>query len=84
MVFLPVAGILYLDVYETQLLEAQEREMVQQARLLAAALGDGDRSDPRRRAAILLSRLERRGDARLRVYDARACSWRTRIGTGWR
>ena len=39
LVFLPVAGILYLDVYEAQLLETQERGMVQQARVLAAALG---------------------------------------------
>lgn len=69
LVFLPVAGILYLDVYETRLLEAQERGMVQQGRLVAAALGDGDRlmADE---AVALLSRLGRRGDARIRVYDA--------------
>jgi len=67
--FLPVAGILYLDVYESQMLEAQEREMVQQARLLAAALGDGD-SLSAQGARDLLARFERRGDARLRVYDA--------------
>jgi two-component system sensor histidine kinase ChvG len=42
LVFLPVAGILYLDEYETALLEAQERNMVQQGRLVAAALGDRD------------------------------------------
>ncbi|HEY7500163.1 MAG TPA: ATP-binding protein [Vicinamibacterales bacterium] len=70
LVFLPVAGILYLDVYETQLLQAQERGMVQQGRLVAAALGGGDdltASD----AVALLARLERRGDARIRVYDTR-------------
>ena len=69
--FLPLAGILYLDVYENQMLEAQEREMVQQARLLAAALGDGE-SLSVQGARDLLARFERRGDARLRVYDARA------------
>jgi two-component system, OmpR family, sensor histidine kinase ChvG len=69
LVFLPVAGILYLDVYETRLLEAQERGMVQQGRLVAAALGDHDRvmTDD---AVALLSRLGRRGDGRIRVYDA--------------
>ena len=36
LLFLPIAGILYLDVYETRLLEAQERAMVQQGRLMAA------------------------------------------------
>ena len=37
-VVMPVAGILYLDVYENELLASQERAMVQQARLVAAAL----------------------------------------------
>jgi two-component system, OmpR family, sensor histidine kinase ChvG len=71
LVFLPVAGILYLEVYETQLLEAQERSMVQQGRLVAAALGDQDvvTADA---AAVLLRRLGQRGDARIRVYDAQA------------
>jgi hypothetical protein len=41
LVFLPVAGFLYLDVYERELLTAQERAMVQQGRLAAAALGGG-------------------------------------------
>jgi two-component system, OmpR family, sensor histidine kinase ChvG len=68
-VFLPVAGILYLDVYENRLLAAQEREMVQQARLLAAALGDREPLSPSV-ARDLLGRFRRRGDARLRVYDA--------------
>ena len=38
LVFLPLFGFLYLDVYEHQLLRAQERSMVQQARLLAHRL----------------------------------------------
>lgn len=69
-VFVPVLGILYLDVYETRLLEAQERAMVQQGRVLAAAIADQPSLDP----AVLrrtFGRYGRRGDARLRVYDAR-------------
>jgi len=38
LVFLPAAGLLTLDTYERQLLRAQEQSMVQQGRLLAAAL----------------------------------------------
>ncbi len=71
LVFLPVAGILYLEVYETELLEAQERSMVQQGRLIAAALGDqGDVTADA--GTALLRRLGQRGDARIRVYDASA------------
>jgi len=46
LVFLPVAGFLYLGVYETQLLQDQERSMVQQGRLLAAALGGQGELNP--------------------------------------
>jgi two-component system sensor histidine kinase ChvG len=68
-VFVPVIGVLYLDVYESRLLQAQEREMVQQARLLAAALGDAPQID----VAFIeraFARLERRTEARLQVFDA--------------
>src|SRR5262245_23101554 len=71
LVFLPVAGILYLEVYENQLLEAQERSMVQQGRLIAAALGGAESLDAAD-ANALLQRLERRGDARIRIYDPAA------------
>jgi two-component system sensor histidine kinase ChvG len=71
LVFLPVFGILYLDVYETRLLAVQERGMVQQARLVAAALGDRAPL-PADEAVQLLSRFGQRGDARVRVYDATA------------
>jgi two-component system sensor histidine kinase ChvG len=71
LVFLPVAGILYLDVYEAQLLDAQERSMVQQGRLVAAALGGRDTLTAEE-AEALLQRLGRRGEARIRVYDAGA------------
>jgi two-component system sensor histidine kinase ChvG len=67
LVFLPVAGVLYLDVYETRLLEGEERAMVQQGRLLAGALAGHDTIDAAG-ARDLLSRLGQRGDARLRVY----------------
>jgi two-component system, OmpR family, sensor histidine kinase ChvG len=69
LVFLPVTGVFYLDVYETKLLQAQEREMVQQARLLAAVLGGSGKLDPDAITATF-TRLERRAEARLRVFDA--------------
>ena len=67
-VFVPTVGVLYLDVYEERLLEAQERSMVQQARVLAAALGDSPAVDAGATQAIL-DRLGRRSDARVRVFD---------------
>lgn len=70
LVFLPAAGFFYLDIYETQLLDGQERAMVQQGRLLAAALGDQGPLDADRSRA-LLARLEGRTGARLRIYDPR-------------
>ncbi|HEX3129635.1 MAG TPA: ATP-binding protein [Thermoanaerobaculia bacterium] len=66
LVFLPAAGFLYLDVYERELLEAQERAMVQQGRHLAAALSDRGDLDSAK-AEGLLRRLDRRTDARLRI-----------------
>ncbi len=68
-VFLPIAGIFYLDVYEDELLQSQERSMVQQGRLVAAALGTRADGFVAEEAVELLARLERRGDARVRVYD---------------
>ena len=68
LVFLPAAGLLYLNTYERQLLAAQEREMVQQGRLLAAALAASDRSNTWY-AEQVLQRLHRRHQARLRVID---------------
>ncbi len=66
LVFLPAAGFLYLDVYERELLEAQERAMVQQGRHLAAALSEQGGLD-RPLAESLLRRLDRRTEARLRI-----------------
>jgi two-component system sensor histidine kinase ChvG len=65
--FLPVAGILYLDVYEARLLETQERGMIEQARLVAAALGGRDGVAPAD-AEALLARLGSEGESRIRVF----------------
>ena len=71
-VALPAAGWLFLDTFERRLLIDQERTMVEQARILAAAAAaqsEGGRLDP---FAVrgLLSRLGGRSEARLRVVDA--------------
>ena len=68
LVFLPVAGILFLDTYEHHLLDAQERTMSQEGRLLAAALEAGGDLDPVQARAILV-KLGQRQLARLRVVD---------------
>jgi two-component system sensor histidine kinase ChvG len=60
--------VLYLDVYERQLLSALEVSMVQQGRILAATLGERGEIDPAAATAIL-QRLQRRLNARLRVID---------------
>jgi two-component system sensor histidine kinase ChvG len=70
LVFLPVAGLWYLDAYEQHLLDQQERAMVQQARLFAAALVEmpGAATDVDGAAAQrILDRLEQSSDVRLRV-----------------
>lgn len=66
LVFLPAAAHLYLGTYERELLEAQERAMVQQGRLISAALSEG--GDSRlREAPELLARLNQRTESRIRV-----------------
>jgi len=69
-VFVPVAGVLSLGTYERQLLRSLERSLVQQGRVLAAALED---SGPRLRENSLqvLQHMRQRHDARLRVVDDR-------------
>ena len=69
-VFVPVVGLLYLDVYEARLRQVQEAGLVQQARVLAAALGDRPALDANE-ISQAFARLERRSEARFRVYDAR-------------
>ena len=46
LVFLPAAGVLFLGTYERHMVEAQERTMVQEGRLLAAALSVRGSLDP--------------------------------------
>jgi two-component system, OmpR family, sensor histidine kinase ChvG len=68
LVFLPASGVLYLDTFERHLLEAQERAMVQQGRVLAAALsGRGELAAPE--AERILLGLRQRLTSRLRVLD---------------
>jgi two-component system sensor histidine kinase ChvG len=69
LVFLPLAGLFYLDTYEQHLLDAQERSMVQQGRVLAAALSDRDPLDAEAMDRLLRP-LGQRVDARLRILDA--------------
>lgn len=62
----PVGATLFLGTYEKQLLDSQERAMVQQGRLLASAL-EGNNLESE--AEAILSRLGKRNDSRLRVVD---------------
>ncbi|MBN2353868.1 MAG: HAMP domain-containing protein [Spirochaetales bacterium] len=68
LVILPWAGFLFLDTYEKQLLASQEDSMVQQGRLLSAALAEQGPLDEAK-ATTLLTRLRGRTVARLRVVD---------------
>ena len=68
LVILPAAGLSYFRVYERKLLEAQERGMVQQGRLLAAVFAG--ESDLGANARQILQRLDGRSRARIRVLDA--------------
>lgn len=67
-VFLPVVSMLLLDTYEEQLLEALERSLVQQGRVLAAALAVSPELDAST-AERLLRALRGRHEARLRILD---------------
>jgi len=68
LVFLPAFGVLSFQVYEDQLLQQQERSMVLQGRLLAAALGERG-SVEAEDALYILVNLRQRQEARLRVVD---------------
>jgi two-component system sensor histidine kinase ChvG len=67
-VFLPIAGLLYLDTYEKQLLRSLEHALVQQGRILASAVSGEDPLQAESARGILLE-LEQRHEARLRVLD---------------
>lgn len=69
LVFLPVAGFFSLRSLEQQLLDFQERGMVQQGRLVAAALAIETTLLDADRARTLIQRLGGRSEARIRVVD---------------
>jgi two-component system sensor histidine kinase ChvG len=68
LVFLPAAGVLFLDTYEQHLLEAQERTMGQEGRLFAAAMEAAHQIDSDHAKSVLIQ-LGQRHLARLRVVD---------------
>jgi len=67
LVFLPALAILSLETYEGQLLVLQERSMVQQGRVLAAALG-GRGAVPSDEVERILVNMQQEVIARLRVF----------------
>lgn len=74
LLFLPFAGILYLDVYEERLEEAQERAMAAEARVLAAALANRGPLEPAQAQRVLLAVATTPADnpqprSRLRILD---------------
>jgi len=69
LVFLPVAGLLSFRSLELQLLDLQERSMVQQGRLIAAALSADSELDAVR-ARELVARLGGRSESRIRIVGA--------------
>ena len=76
LIFFPIVSFLTLDTYEKQLLDSQERAMVQQGRLLASALagteertGTEDPAELAARAGEILTILAARTEARIRVVD---------------
>ena len=68
LVFLPITGFLYLDTYEKQLLASLERAMVNQGRMLSAALSGRGKIRAGDAERILLE-LKQRHEARLLVLD---------------
>jgi two-component system sensor histidine kinase ChvG len=67
LVFFPIGMFFYLDTYEKQLLTGMENAMVQQGRLIAAALRESD--DIKEDGLTLLRNMEGRQDARIRIVD---------------
>ncbi len=63
----PIGAVFFLGTYESQLLDSQERAMVQQGRLLASALEGHNLEEE---AKDILERLQSRTDSRLRVVDS--------------
>lgn len=71
LVFLPVAGLFSVRSLELQLLDVQERSMVQQGRLVAAALAEETEALEGDVTRSLIQRLGGRSEARIRIFDAR-------------
>ena len=67
LLFIPLVSMLYLDTYEKQLLDTQERAMVQQGRIFSSALSGA--VDMNLEAEQLLHHLRKRLEARIRVVD---------------
>ena len=66
LVFLPIAGVMYLGAYEKRLETAEVRSMTEQARILAASIGRDGRLD----AIVIDDLLHRsRGEVRFRIVD---------------
>ena len=66
LVFLPIAGVMYLGAYEKRLETAEIRSMSEQARIVAAAIGRDGRLD----AIDIDDLLHRsRGEVRFRIVD---------------
>jgi two-component system sensor histidine kinase ChvG len=70
LVFLPVAGLFSVRSLELQLLDLQERSMVQQGRLVASALSEDAGGVSPERAKKLVERLAGRSEARIRIVDS--------------
>ena len=64
---LPMASILYLDTYEAQLLKSQESSMIQQGRMLSAALSGSESLEED--SLRIIANLKSRVDSRIRVVD---------------
>lgn len=81
LVFLPASGILALRTYEDQLLERQERSMVEQGRILAAALGGQGSLEPTDAERVIVN-LRQQHESRLRIVDheARILADSSRVG----
>ena len=71
-VFVPVAAMMMLNTYESQLLTMTENSNVQQARLLSASLSvasEGTDSIRAETAISILSSMDGRFDSRIRILD---------------
>ncbi len=67
--FLPIAGMLSLGTYERQLLQSLEHALVQQGRVLAAALSGSRGAKLYKNAEHITEALQKRLEARIRIVD---------------